>query len=260
MSFEIDCDIKLRRDGEVIVDPQRAMFLKMIDDTGSLDRATEGLGVSMGQAKTWLNLMGEAQGSPIVTFCSDGKVILTDAGRSLMAEFETRSAMARSQVQNLWKKPWVTTDCIMVIEDRVVLIRRGREPFKGMYALPGGIVEYGESVEACVVREMEEETGLKTRVLDLVGVYSAADRDPRGHFITLAFNLQLVGGTLHGGDDAAEAALFPLENLPEMAADHSMILSDALLKRARYHSNTVQCGSQNQKNEKRNGSTGPERS
>ena len=118
--------------------------------------------------------------------------------------------------------------------DQVVLIKRGREPFKGMYALPGGIVEYGETVEECVVREMEEETGLKTRVLDLVGVYSAADRDPRGHFITLAFNLMPVGGRLRGGDDAAEATLFPLLDLPEMAADHHLVLSDALLKRERY--------------------------
>ncbi len=144
--------------------------------------------------------------------------------------------MAISQVQNLWKKPWVTTDGIIVIEDQVVLIKRGREPFQGMFALPGGIVEYGETVEECVVREMEEETGLKTEVLDLVGVYSAADRDPRGHFITLAYNLRPIGGKLKGGDDAAEAALFPLKDLPVMAADHLMILSEALLKRGRYGS------------------------
>ncbi len=260
MAFEIDCDIKLRRDGEVIVDPQRALFLKMIDDTRSLDQATEGLGLSMGQAKIWLNLMEAAVGSPIVSFRPDGEVILTEAGRSLRADFETRSAMAKSQVQNLWKKPWVTTDCIMMIEDQVVLIKRGREPFKGRYALPGGIVEYGESVEECVVREMEEETGLRAKVLDLVGVYSAGNRDPRGHFITLAFNLQHVGGTLRGGDDAAEAALFPLEDLPEMAADHSTILSEALLKRDRYRSNTVQCGPRDRKNGRTNRQTVAERS
>lgn len=260
MAFEIDCEIRLRRDGEVIVDPQRAQFLKMIDDTGSLDQATEGLGLSLGQAKTWLGLMGAATGSTIVTFLPDGKVILTEAGRSLRAEFETRSAMAKSQVQNLWTKPWVTTDCIMVIEDQVVLVKRGREPFKGMYALPGGIVEYGESVEECVVREMEEETGLKAKVLDLVGVYSKGDRDPRGHFITLAFNLQPVGGTLRGGDDAAEACLFPLGDLPEMAADHAKILSDALLKRDRYRTNAAQCGVPDRKNGRTNRQTGAERS
>jgi 8-oxo-dGTP diphosphatase len=102
-----------------------------------------------------------------------------------------------------------------------------------MYALPGGILEYGETLEECAIREIEEETGLKTKVLDLVGVYSAADRDPRGHFVTLAFNLQPVGGSLKGGDDADDARLFSLDHLPEMAADHREILSDALRKRGK---------------------------
>jgi 8-oxo-dGTP diphosphatase len=172
----------------------------------------------------------------VVTSSPDGRASLTADGRSLLTDFETRSTMARSQVQNLWKKSWVTADGIVMVEGQVVLIRRGREPFKGMHALPGGIVEYGERLEECVVREVEEETGLRTRVLDLVGVYSAPDRDPRGHFITLAFNLTPVGGNLRGGDDAAEAALFPLNQLPELAADHLTILSDALLKRDRYRS------------------------
>ena len=95
-------------------------------------------------------------------------------------------------------------------------------------------MEYGETAEECAVREFEEETGLRTRVLDLAGVYSAADRDPRGHFITLAFNLQPIGGLLYGGDDAAEALLFPLDRLPDMAADHKKILADALIKRDQY--------------------------
>ena len=106
-----------------------------------------------------------------------------------------------------------------------------------MHALPGGIVEYGETVEECVVREIEEETGLKTRVLDLVGVYSAADRDPQGslHHIGVQPDARSAAAC-RGGDDAAEAALFPLESLPVMAADHRMILSDALLKRDQYRS------------------------
>ena len=231
MSFEIECEIKLRKDGELIVDPQRALLLKKIAETGSLDLAVDELGVSLGDAKIWLDRIKDATGSSAISFEKDSRVILTESGRSLLAEYETRSHVAISQVKNLWKKPWVTTDGIVLIGDQVVLIKRGREPFKGMYALPGGIVEYGETVEQCVVREIEEETGLRTRVLDLVGVYSGADRDPRGHFITLAYNLQPIGGCLGGGDDAAEAALFPLERLPELAADHLMILTDALLRK-----------------------------
>jgi 8-oxo-dGTP diphosphatase len=239
MSFEIDCEIRLKKDGKTIVDRQRALLLKKVAETSSIDIAASQLGMNLEEAELWLDAMQNATGAKVVSKTADGTMGLTENGRSLLADFETRSRVASSQVQNLWKKPWVTTDGIVMIRDQVVLIRRGREPFKGMYALPGGIVEYGESVEECVVREIEEETGLKTRVLDLVGVYSEADRDPRGHFITLAFNLMQIGGKLHGGDDAAEALLFPLDDLPEMAADHLAILTDSLLKRDQCRSKAV---------------------
>ncbi len=236
MPYETDCDIKLRKEGEVIMDEPHAKLLERIADTGSLDSAAGELGVSKDDVKKWLGTIKNAIGTPAVSTGADGRSVLTKAGRALLSDFQTRSHIARSQVQNLWKKPWVTADGIVVIEDQIVLIKRGREPFKGMHALPGGIVEYGETVEECVVREFEEETGLRTRVLDLVGVYSAADRDPRGHFITVAFNLQPIGGTLRGGDDAADAGLFPLDRLPELAADHLKILTDALARRDRYRS------------------------
>lgn len=242
MPYETDCDIKLRMEGEVIIDELRAKLLERIGDTGSLDRAAEELGLSKDDITKWLGTIKNAMGASAVSTRADGKVVLTEAGRALLSEFETRTRIARSQVQNLWKKPWVTADGIVVIEDQIVLIKRGREPFKGMHALPGGIVEYGETVEECVVREFEEETGLRTRVLDLVGVYSAADRDPRGHFITVAFNLQPIGGTLRGGDDAADAGLFPLDRLPQLAADHLRILTDALARRDRHRSRIEKSG------------------
>jgi 8-oxo-dGTP diphosphatase len=234
MSLETDCDVKLTKNGEVVLDARRALFLRKINDTGSLDRAAIEVGASAEESGGWLDIIREGYGKAAVISSPDGRATLTDEGRSLLAELETRSVMAKSQVRNLWKKPWVTADGIVMVGEQVVLIRRGREPFKGMHALPGGIVEYGERLEECVVREVEEETGLRTRVLDLVGVYSAPDRDPRGHFVTLAFNLARIGGSLRGGDDAAEAAFFPLDQLPELAADHRSILSDALLKRNRY--------------------------
>ena len=234
MPLETECDIKLTSEGEPIIDMLRAKLLVKISETGSLERSTKDMGISMGDAKTWLASMQGFIGAPAISFAPDGTIALTEGGRALLSEYETRSRMAKEQVRNLWKKSWVTTDGVVVIDDQVVLIKRGREPFKGMYALPGGIVEYGEPVEDCVVREFEEETGLKTRVLDLVGAYSAADRDPRGHFITLAFNLQPIGGELRGGDDAAEARMFPLDQLPEMASDHRKILTDALNRRGRY--------------------------
>jgi 8-oxo-dGTP diphosphatase len=132
-------------------------------------------------------------------------------------------------VQNAIKygpRPSLTVDGIVVIENRLVLIQRKNEPFKGMWALPGGFVEFKERVEDAVVREMEEETGLKTRVHALVGVYSDPDRDPRGHTVSAVFHLEKIGGELRAASDAKNVDLFSLDELPELAFDHSDIVDD----------------------------------
>ena len=123
----------------------------------------------------------------------------------------------------------LTVDGVIIHNNGVVLIKRKREPFKDHYALPGGFVEYGETVEEALVREMEEETGLKVRPVKLVGVYSKPDRDPRGHTVSVAF-LCIGEGELKAGDDAKEAHVFPIDEalkLP-LAFDHEKILRDAL--------------------------------
>ena len=125
-----------------------------------------------------------------------------------------------------YKIPSLTVDAIILIDGKLLLIRRGKEPFKGQYALPGGFVEYGERVEEAVEREVLEETGLNAEVSDFLGVYSAPDRDPRGHTISVVFYLEKIGGQLSAGDDAAEVKLFDLGDLPELAFDHSEIIND----------------------------------
>jgi 8-oxo-dGTP diphosphatase len=82
----------------------------------------------------------------------------------------------------------VTTDCVVSDETgRIALIRRRNDPFKNSYALPGGFVEAGETVESACIREVKEETGLDVSDLRLIGVYSEPRRDPRGHVISIAF-------------------------------------------------------------------------
>ncbi|HDS58984.1 MAG TPA: NUDIX hydrolase [Thermoplasmatales archaeon] len=126
------------------------------------------------------------------------------------------------------RNPRLTVDGVVIRRGHLLLIQRGREPFRGRWALPGGFVEYGETVEAAVVREVREEAGLETRIIRLLGVYSHPERDPRGHTVSVVFLLEVVGGTLRGGDDAARATWFSLDDLPQLAFDHDTIVRDAL--------------------------------
>lgn len=121
--------------------------------------------------------------------------------------------------------PRVTVDGIVAHEGRVVAIRRRNEPFRGMPALPGGFIEVGETAQAAVVREVREETGLETRVVRLVGVFSDPNRDPRGHVIAIVYELARTGGTLAAGSDAADIFLIDPEDVPAMAFDHAAILA-----------------------------------
>ena len=111
-------------------------------------------------------------------------------------------------------------------EDRVLLIQRAREPFQGSWALPGGFVDVGETVENAAVREAKEETGLDVELLRLVGVYSELDRDPRGHNVSVAF-LARAEGDPSAASDAAEAAFLDPSST-DLAFDHEKIIADAL--------------------------------
>ena len=127
--------------------------------------------------------------------------------------------------------PVLTADAVIVDPLKgVVLIRRARPPFLGSWALPGGFVEVGEScVDACL-REAREETGLEVEAVELLGVYSAPDRDPRGHTVSVVYLCRAVGGTLSGGDDASEARWFGDLTGIDLAFDHDIVLGDACLR------------------------------
>jgi len=120
----------------------------------------------------------------------------------------------------------LTVDAIIPYKGKIVLIKRANDPFKGYYALPGGIVEYGERVEDALLREVKEETGLNGKIYKLVGVYSDPDRDPRGHFVSICF-VVIGKGELKAGSDAKEVGLFDLNNLPKLAFDHEKMIKDA---------------------------------
>ncbi len=111
----------------------------------------------------------------------------------------------------------------------VLLIKRKNPPFAGCWALPGGFIDENERLIEAASRELEEETGLKDLPLTPGKVYDDPARDPRHRTISFVFSAQAPAGTEpYAGDDAERAAFFPLEQLPELAFDHSKILSDIL--------------------------------
>ena len=121
----------------------------------------------------------------------------------------------------------LTIDAIIPYKKGVVLIKRKNDPYKNCYALPGGVVEYGEKVEDALFREVKEETGLDVEIKKIVGVYSDPKRDPRGHFVSICFLTLPVGGKLKAGSDAKDVKVFYLNSLPKLAFDHERMLEDA---------------------------------
>lgn len=124
--------------------------------------------------------------------------------------------------------PLLAADCVVFdARRRVLLIRRGNEPFKGGYALPGGFVDVGERVEDAAVRELAEETGITAGKPRLIGVYSDPKRDPRGHTVAAAYLFRVRSATPVAGDDAAAAEWVEDWRREKLAFDHAQILKDA---------------------------------
>jgi 8-oxo-dGTP diphosphatase len=124
-----------------------------------------------------------------------------------------------------FRNPALTVDAVIRDQQgRVLLIRRGHEPFAGCWAMPGGFVDYGESCPAACRREVLEETGLEVEIVRLLDVLSEPGRDPREHVVSVVYECRVVGGRLAAGDDAAAARWFTeLDGVP-LAFDHAEFL------------------------------------
>ncbi len=148
--------------------------------------------------------------------------------------------MEEKQFCYKYPHPAVTTDCVIFGFDgnelKVLLVERGIEPFKGCWALPGGFLNPEESAETGALRELKEETGIENAYIEQFHSYSTPDRDPRERVITIAYIALVKLQEVKGGDDAADAKWFPVNNTPKLAFDHDLILRDALCRlRERIH-------------------------
>ena len=136
-----------------------------------------------------------------------------------------------------WPRPMVTVDATVFTHSggkiKVLLIKRGNEPFKGKWAVPGGFVNMDEELEDAIVRELEEETGLTGVHLEQMHTFGTVGRDPRGRQITIVFMgiAKEEQTKVEAGDDAAEAKWFDTDELPEdLAFDHDDVIKFAVGK------------------------------
>ncbi|HET6462842.1 MAG TPA: NUDIX hydrolase [Candidatus Krumholzibacteria bacterium] len=126
-----------------------------------------------------------------------------------------------------YRNPVPAAGIILIEDGNILMVRRKFEPRAGLWTLPAGFLEYDEHVEACAVREAEEETGLRVELTRLFGAYMAMD-DPRVQVVLLLYLARRIGGKLTPGDDASEAAFFALDATPEGIAfkAHEQALAD----------------------------------
>jgi 8-oxo-dGTP diphosphatase len=112
--------------------------------------------------------------------------------------------------------PAVGVGAVAVQNGKILLVRRGRPPSEGLWSLPGGRVEWGETLAEAVVREVHEETGLRVKIGDLAGVVERTHLDEGFHYVILDYFVEVVGDDIRPGGDALEAAWAPLDELDRL--------------------------------------------
>jgi 8-oxo-dGTP diphosphatase len=134
-----------------------------------------------------------------------------------------------------WPRPMVTVDAVIFAVTpgaiKLLLIKRGHEPFKGQWSIPGGFIGMDEELDDAVARELQEETGLTGIHLEQLHTFGKPGRDPRGRQITVVYMGIIKEGLdrIKAGDDAAQAQWFDINNLPpNMAFDHNLVANFAV--------------------------------
>jgi 8-oxo-dGTP diphosphatase len=208
----------------------------MIHEYGSITQAAAVMNMSYRHAWGIIQHIQESVGDKILITTRGGSkgggARLTNLGKKLLEQYES----FEREIENVLKygpKPYLTVDGVIFDDEYLVLIRRGNPPFKGKLALPGGFVEHNETTEEAVVREIYEELGIKTKIKQLIGVYSEPGRDPRHHTISVVYELEPESRKYKAGSDAAGFERIPWKNLKkkeleDFAFDHGTIIFEVI--------------------------------
>jgi len=125
------------------------------------------------------------------------------------------------------KSPILAVDGMFLKGEKILLTRRNKQPFFGYWVMPGGHVDYGETVEKAIKREMKEELGISVKIKKLFGVYSDPKRDPRYHTVSVVYLLEKTKDKIRLSEEASEFKFFPLNDLPKkIGFDHWKIIND----------------------------------
>ena len=124
------------------------------------------------------------------------------------------------------ESPSVMVDAVVIENEKLLLVTRKKDPFKGFLTFPGGKVDEGEKVEDAVKRELREETSLDIEPTDILGVYSDPSRNPRGHRISVAFIAKVISGEAKPSSDAESIEWLSVNEIKELGFDHNKILKD----------------------------------
>jgi 8-oxo-dGTP diphosphatase len=232
--YNFQARIWVKKSDDFVLSEGRVKLLKLVNKYGSIKKAAEEMEMSYRHAWGIINKINESLGETAVESerggSSGGRTVVTRVGLDLISAYEERMK-ATDVIMKFGPRPAITVDGIIEKDRKVLLVKRKNPPFKGSFAIPGGFVEFKEPVEEAVLREIQEETGLKTKIAGFIGVYSAPDRDPRGHTISVVYELKITGGKVRAGSDAQDLQWFKVKDLPELAFDHNDIMNDYLKRK-----------------------------
>lgn len=151
------------------------------------------------------------------------KLYCTHCGQKLSRKLEenTMRDYCESCKTYFYDNPLPVASAIVVIDQKLLLVKRKNEPRKGEWCLPSGFAEVGESIQEAALRELKEETGVYGKILDLISVDSAVS-NMYGDVLFITFEAEWVKGEPTAGDDALEVRLYPLDDLPPLAFESNI--------------------------------------